>query len=150
LRSHLTSSPNTVKEVDNKQELNQKSDDRTNGNKFINPCKVLEGIKGIKTIIPPWHPKHSQVVHRPKHHISRYNRTPEVDLSECFIHMTCIKLRIPMIYSCKHSKDRSNTHHQVKMSDDKICIMDLNIQYGIPHEKSGQTTGYKHRYKPYC
>src|SRR5699024_4960481 len=50
LRSHLTSSPNTVKEVDNKQELNQQSDDRTNGNKFINPCKVLEGIKGIKTI----------------------------------------------------------------------------------------------------
>src|SRR5680860_130026 len=99
LRSHLPSSPHTIEEIYNKQKLDQKTGNGTDGYELIDTAKILEGIKSIKAVVTPRNTKHTQIVHRPEYRVSRNHGPPKMHLTQSFIHMATKHLRIPVIHT---------------------------------------------------
>src|SRR5690606_470675 len=144
LGGYFASAPHTVEKIDDEQKLHQKSNDGSYRNEGIEAVKVFESIIRIEAVIPSWYSKHTPVVHRPEHHVRRDNRTPEVHLTQRFVHNTTKHLGIPVVNTRQHPKDSCHSHHKVKVSHDKIGVVNLNIKDRVTHKKSGQTTGNKH------
>ena len=69
------------------------------------------------------HADQAHNVHRHEDAVHANERDPEVQLTESFIHHAAKHLREPEIGGCKHAEDRSNTHHEMKVSQHDIGVM---------------------------
>jgi len=51
---------------------------------------------------------------------------------KCIVHIASKHFGKPMVNAGKHAEERRNSHHQVKMGNNEICIMQVDINGGIP------------------
>src|SRR5688572_16767422 len=101
---------------------------------------MLKCIERIKPVIPSWYTRHSHIMHRPENSIRANHCHPEVYPSHRLIHKSSVHAREPVIHTCKHSKECCNTHYNMKMRNDEIRIVQLNVNSGIAQEDPGQTS----------
>src|SRR6185437_16051454 len=141
---------NGDKEIDHKHYLRRKGKKGDPGNKFIQPLELIERNPGGKVEIPPRHPRQPFIIHWPKDQVRRRQRDPEMDIAQEGMHIPAEELREPMIDGRKHSEHRRNPHHEVKMCDDEIGVMQLNVQCTIPYINARKAAGNERAYKPYC
>ena len=77
------------------------------------------------------------IMHREEDRVNTDETQPEMNLAERFVHHTPEHFRIPEIDRSENGEDRSSEEHVMNMSDDKIRIVNKNIDRRRSHENSG-------------
>src|SRR5947207_7851458 len=88
----------------------------------------LEELVFSKLCIPAGHPGNSHRMHRNEDAINADEGDPEMELAESFVEEAAKHLGKPEVNGRKHPEDRSDTHHQMKMSSHEVSIVHWEIQ----------------------
>jgi len=146
---HLLAVPNAVEEVNHKQYLHSEYYDSSNGDKLIHFIKVGKRIEYIEAVIAPWYTGHTQVVHRPENSVSTNQSSPEVNLTQRFIHETAVHFGEPVVNTRIHTEEGRYPHHNVEVSNNEVGIVQLYVDGRIAQEDTRKTPGNEHRHKSY-
>ena len=59
-----------------------------------------------------------------------------------FVHHLAEHFREPEIRPRKHSEYRSHSHNQMKVSDDEVCIVQLNVDGSLAQKQASDAARY--------
>src|ERR1019366_10115739 len=90
----------------------------------------------------------TQEVHRHEDAIHADECKPEVDLADPFIQEPAKHLGEPEIQACEHSEDGRDTHDQVKVSDNEVSVVQVEVECRLRQEQPGKSAAHEQRYKP--
>lgn len=136
---------NGIEEVDDEQDLQEKHRNGRHSDELVQLTEVAESIEGSPGIvIATWYPGHAHVVHRPENSVRAENGAPEVNLTQCLVHIATEHLGKPVVNARKHPKESGYAHHDVKVRHDEIRIVQLDINGRVAKENTRQATRNKH------
>src|SRR5215813_1204562 len=92
---------------------------------------------------------YSQQMHRHEHGIGAQKSYPEMKLAQDFTHGASKHLGKPEMSGGKHRKKSRHGHNQVKMGDDEIGVVHINIQRRLSQNWPSQTASDEQRNKAY-
>ena len=126
--------------IDHKNKLRRNRDDGCVGHELVNRHQLLQ-VRHFRILrISPRSTRHAQVVHRHEDRVRSRERQEEVHSSPGLIHHPSKHFRKPVISRRKHSKDCRHAHDQVKVSDHKIGIVQLNVEHRLRQKRTTQST----------
>ena len=82
-------------------------------------------------------------MHRHEDGVSPRQREEKVQLAQGFIHHAPEHFREPIIRRRKNAEDRGHAHDQMKVSDHKVSIVQLNVEHRLRQERPAQTARHK-------
>ena len=89
------------------------------------------------------HPRQPQEVLREEQHVDRDHRKPEVELAQLLVIHVAGPLGQPEIGAGHQGKQCAGDQHVVKMRDDKIGVVVLEVRRGDPQHQPGETRRWK-------
>src|SRR5262245_47222971 len=119
---------NADKEVQQENQLSRTQDEGGNGNEHVHHLlRLKKHVLGwiVNTTHLAAHPNY---VHWEENAIGADEREPEMNLSECVVHEAAEHLRKPEVQTAKSREQRCDGHNQVKMCNDKVSILQLDIR----------------------
>ncbi len=122
-------------------QLYQRSNDCKNSDQNIDLYKIIKIWESSVVIITTWQSCHSHKVHREEYSVGTNNCNPEVNITQVLVHHSSKHLREPVIDPCKHSVKGRNTHYKVEVSNNEVCIVNVNIKCTVPKNNTCQTSG---------
>src|SRR3989442_15030279 len=103
----------------------------------------LEELILGKLSVPAGHAGNTHRVHRNEDAINADEGNPEMELAETLVHETAKHLGEPEVDGRKHPKDRSYSHHQMKMSGHEVSIVHREIERRLAQHQARNSAGYK-------
>src|SRR5665213_405261 len=125
---NLSSFENGIKKVEYEHELNSKYHKGHIRNELIQPGKFIKGRPSAVIHIPARHAGQSFIMHRPENQVGPDKGNPEMYIRHRIIHVSPEHFWEPVIYATEHSEEGGHTHHQVKMRNHEIGIVQVNIE----------------------
>ncbi len=66
-----------------------------------------------------------------------------MDIGHSIIHISPIHFREPVVNAAEHAEKGRNTHHDMEVGNNKICIMQMYIQCRVAEEDARKSAGKK-------
>src|SRR5687767_5535618 len=90
--------------------------------------------------ITAWNTCQAFVMHWPENEVSAYHYNPEMNIAQCMIQVPAEHFREPMINAGKHSEHGSYSHYNMEVSNNKLGIVQMNINGRVAHKQTSQTS----------
>ena len=87
-----------------------------------------EGVEGRPGVVAAREAGNAQVVHGHENEVDAHEGEPEVDITQLLVHHPPKQLRKPVVHPGKHPEERRRAHHQVKVGNDEVRVVQLNIE----------------------
>src|SRR5690606_1905894 len=100
-----------------------------------------------KCVVPSGYAIDPHKVHGEENEIRTDEGHPKVEITQFLIHHPPEQFRKPVIRTGQHSENRCTPHHQMKMGDHKIGVMQVDIYRRVPYIEAGEATRYQKRHK---
>ena len=124
---YFSSLENGIEEIKDKHEVHCKHNDRNNRDELIQVIEFVEGGPLAEIHITAWHTSQSHVVHGPEDQVSAGQGYPEMEVAKRIIQVTAKHFREPVVHTGKHAEESRHTHYNMKVRNNKVSVMNVNI-----------------------
>src|SRR5436190_23979817 len=109
---------------------------------------VAGNVPALPAIVPtPMHAQHPLQKHRQKNHVHADERRPEMHFTPKLVHHSASGLRKPVIDTSKQTEDGAWSDDVMKMRDDVIGVVQIQIGRIKCQRNAGEATDAEHREK---